>query len=520
MTSTRAKDFLTKELFIKKNVVTFRSLSRELGIHVNDAKNELAAYIAETANTDTPSFATYMVSGQITPLHNNGSLDDAMDVGHDNDNAHQPVMHSKIVLVDCDGLQRAKAQFSRIHSVYIYSLSPSVIRDAGLICQPTVSVRTTDAKGNPALNGKIIGEHVKTRKGLPKNVSAASSSKTTLDTRKPVVPQPSVLPPKLEQATDKGKQSEVSKDKEHAKPLAAAKEQTKRTGKLDWSKGKSKEQETTSGARVKDKPQPRQDTKTSSSSAKLADKASGNGDRATKRKSPDPSDSDVDVEDKPMPKDRKAMSSAMNNARVKKGVVMSDDEDEEVPSKSHKKITRSTLDSERSLAAMMDIDDGPASRLSSRRPDDVVDDTGDEVDQTDVDALISSLGEEEEEDIKPQTKKRKSKKVVPVGRNGLKKRRVLKSRTTTDAKGYMHTEEYSSYESVSEDEAMEVVPEDAKKSKGKKKTEPKLKAEAGDKPVQANSKIKETNSLRGTKTKAGRAPKRGGLLNFFGPDKK
>lgn len=58
-----------------------------------------------------------------------------------------------------------------------------------------------------------------------------------------------------------------------------------------------------------------------------------------------------------------------------------------------------------------------------------------------------------------------------------------------------------------------------KKSKGKKKAEPKLKEEAGDKPVQANPKIKETNSLRGTKAKAGRAPKRGGLLNFFGPDK-
>jgi DNA polymerase delta subunit 3 len=579
MTSTRAKDFLTKELFIKKNVVTFRSLSRELGIHVNDAKNELAAYLAETANTNTPSFATYMVSGQIAPLHNNGSLVDVMDVTHDDDNAYQSVMRSKIILVDGDGLKHAKAQFSRIYSVYIYSLSPSVLRDAGLICQPTVSVRNTDTKGNPALNGKIIGKHVKTRKGLPKNDSAASSSKTTLDARKPVVPQPPVLPQKIEQTTDKSKQNEVSKDKEHAKPLAVTKEQTKPTGKLDWSKAK---------------PQPRQDTKSSSSLAKLADKSSSNSDvglqsmkkpiskvpaveskRATKRKSPDPSDSDVDVEDKPTPKDRKAMPLA-SNARVKRGVVMSDDEDEEAPSKSHKKITRPTSDSERSLAAMMDIDDDQvvrASRLSSRRSD-VIDDTGDEVDQTDVDVLISSLDEDEDEDIKPQAKKRRSKKVVPVGRNGLKKRRVLRSRTTTDAKGYMqtedyssyesvsekeavpeeakkksrkvdpigrnglkkrrtmknrsttdakgytHTEEYSSYESVSEDEAVEVVPEDAKKSKGKKKAELKLKDEPGHKPVQTNSKIKETNSLRGTKTKAGKAPKRGGILNFFGPDKK
>jgi DNA polymerase delta subunit 3 len=153
-------------------------------------------------------------------------------------------------------------------------------QDAGLICQPTVSVRNTDTKGNPALNGKIIGKHVKvvleyfssssrshkgtqTRKGLPKNDSAASSSKTTLDARKPVVPQPPVLPQKIEQTTDKSKQNEVSKDREHAKPLAVTKEQTKPTGKLDWSKAK---------------PQPRQDIRSSSSLAKLADKSSGNSD--------------------------------------------------------------------------------------------------------------------------------------------------------------------------------------------------------------------------------------------------
>ena len=38
---------------------------------------------------------------------------------------------------------------------------------------------------------------------------------------------------------------------------------------------------------------------------------------------------------------------------------------------------------------------------------------------------------------KPKPKKRREKKVVPVGRNGLKKKRVVKSRMTNDAKGYM-----------------------------------------------------------------------------------
>jgi len=45
-----------------------------------------------------------------------------------------------------------------------------------------------------------------------------------------------------------------------------------------------------------------------------------------------------------------------------------------------------------------------------------------------------------EEDIpeKPaaKPKKRREKKIVPIGSNGLKKKRVMKSRQTTDAKGY------------------------------------------------------------------------------------
>lgn len=115
---------------------------------------------------------------------------------------------------------------------------------------------------------------------------------------------------------------------------------------------------------------------------------------------------------------------------------------------------------------MVDIDDGPLiiecihrcanlsadqvikmSRLSSHRPDDLVDDTSDEIDLTDADIPISSAAEEdeekeeeeEEEDYKPQVKRKRPKKVIPIGRNGLKKRRVMRSRTATDAKGYMRT---------------------------------------------------------------------------------
>lgn len=38
--------------------------------------------------------------------------------------------------------------------------------------------------------------------------------------------------------------------------------------------------------------------------------------------------------------------------------------------------------------------------------------------------------------MKPLPKQRKPKKVVPIGANGLKKKRVVKTRSKTDEKGY------------------------------------------------------------------------------------
>jgi hypothetical protein len=61
---------------------------------------------------------------------------------------------------------------------------------------------------------------------------------------------------------------------------------------------------------------------------------------------------------------------------------------------------------------------------------------------TDVEMEDREPEPEPEPEPKPKSKparkpqQRKPKKEVPVGRNGLKKRRVVKSRMTTDAKGY------------------------------------------------------------------------------------
>ncbi|KAL9713497.1 CDC27 protein [Leucoagaricus gongylophorus] len=65
MSKQKIEDFLTKQLFISKNVVTYRLLSRELGIHVNVAKNELAAFYTKlTKSPDQACSATYLISGE------------------------------------------------------------------------------------------------------------------------------------------------------------------------------------------------------------------------------------------------------------------------------------------------------------------------------------------------------------------------------------------------------------------------------------------------------------------------
>ncbi|EGO24208.1 hypothetical protein SERLADRAFT_369441 [Serpula lacrymans var. lacrymans S7.9] len=120
----------------------------------------------------------------------------------------------------------------------------------------------------------------------------------------------------------------------------------------------------------------------------------------------------------------------------------------------------------------------------------------------------------EEEVPKPKPRKKSEKKVVPIGRNGLRKKRVTKSRTTTDAKGYMITEDYSSYESVDDDEPDSELPA---KGKGKKKTTAETKPEKDTNPAREAPKPKADVS-RASKAKSSSA-KRGSLLNFFGPER-
>ncbi|KAI6115574.1 DNA polymerase subunit Cdc27-domain-containing protein [Pisolithus croceorrhizus] len=164
MTTQAAQDYLTKEVFIRKSVVTFRSLSRELGIHVDDAKNELKAFYQASTYTDTLAVPTYLVSGEVTSKKgapSNAPDDYDMDLDFEDENRLDVVNITKVVLVDAEILD--VAQYSRIFSVHVYSLSPSKLKDADLICASNVNVQKVDASRGPEsfpIVGKIRGAHV------------------------------------------------------------------------------------------------------------------------------------------------------------------------------------------------------------------------------------------------------------------------------------------------------------------------------------------------------------------------
>ncbi len=145
--------------------------------------------------------------------------------------------------------------------------------------------------------------------------------------------------------------------------------------------------------------------------------------------------------------------------------------------------------------------------------------------------------EEMEEDTpKPKPRKKKEKKIIPVGRNGLKKKRVMKTRTTVDAKGYMGTsvcdrdvrrahcvslfvvtEDYSSYESVDEEEPEE----EKKKPKGRKApAASKPKKSSDDEPAPAKSKPPARTGSTKAKSAGTKAGAQGSLKDFFGKPKK
>ncbi|KAJ6580930.1 DNA polymerase subunit Cdc27 [Mycena capillaripes] len=499
MSTQLIRDYLTKQLLIEKNIVTYRSLSRVLALNVNAAKNELAEF---HANDGQNLAATYLLSGQTQPVPQRKRYDDD-DVDMDDRNLYEDdeddegddgeyVPQTEIVLVGERELKSAQAQFITLDSIHVYSLSPSVIRDAGLLCTPTEIVRNLDSKKGSEL-ATVVG------KVISANVTVSNKPLPSWGGRK-APPPPAAGPSKAAAVKKEEDPKAKEKEKEKAKP-----EKPKPTGKLDFSKAKTKPLKKEEEKPAKTEPKPKVASRTPSVASAIGEKVQAKMDeskkRGTKRKSALASDSEEEVA-----KPAKPVVQAQSSVRVRKGVVLSDDEDDEPQpvrkGKGKASVPQSDSETEKDLRAMMDIDDDAVTRAS--RDADLEPELEPEDDPMDADA--------DAEPSKPAPTKRKPKKAVPVGKNGLKKKRIVKSKSRIDEKGYMVTEDYSEYESVDEEEP---APPPKGKAKAKEKSTTDAapaKLKPAPKPVPAKAKPKPS----GGSSKGGQQT---GLASFFGKSK-
>lgn len=192
--------------------------------------------------------------------------------------------------------------------------------------------------------------------------------------------------------------------------------------------------------------------------------------------------------------------------------------------------------------------------MASRAPSTVVSSANEQDDEDEEQENIVKQETDIEMDddtapAKPKPKKRKAKDAIPVGRNGLKKRKITKSRKIEDEKGYMGkwcwiyitpdlkyislalavTQDYTDWESVDEEAEPEKKAPPKPKAKAKPKAAEVKKEEDRDElpPAPAKEKAKELTKKTPAppKTKpaaksAGGPKAQKGLMNFFGPTKK
>ncbi|KAI9509823.1 DNA polymerase subunit Cdc27 [Russula earlei] len=455
MSSDSVLDFLTEELVVGKNIVTYRSLSHALGIHVNKAKNELASYHSERAGSLDAAHATYIIGGEPRTSYLDSVRDaDAMTVDEqETDEGSEHVPETKITLVGEADLETSKEQYARIDFVHIYSLSPAPIREPALLCEPAKSLRETDkgaGTGFTVALGRITGPNwhtnIKERTDLrparspPDTKSSAANAASTSKNKLPGLSKaPSTTEETKPVVKSEPKDVKLEVKEEPAKP--------KPSGKLDFSKAKpaasdSKPKVEPAESSPASKPGPKSELQPSKPKNKLVER------KSTLLKLSDSEDEESTRAPVKPPTGRTESNSAPRATRV---AAISDDEDDEAPKPppttkaAYKKIKRKAAvppdsDAEKELRAMMDIDDDHVTKVPRAAS---ISEPATPPPATDVE--MEDRGPETEPEPEPEPGRapaarkaqRKPKKVVPVGRNGLRKRRVVKSRTTMDGKGYV-----------------------------------------------------------------------------------
>ncbi|KIM33153.1 hypothetical protein M408DRAFT_14022 [Serendipita vermifera MAFF 305830] len=444
MSELAIHDYLTKQIVVKHNIITFRLLSRAVSIHVNAAKSALATfYDANKSSSGSALHATYLISGLVADTV---KKDDSMDVDGVDVDAPSPmaeaVTKQKMMVVPEEKLE-------------------GINQDPSLLVTTVEAVRKVDATKTADDLRKL---------GIPIGSACKYNASIKGKTKAPVQAQPTASTSKQAATATKEVNAKVKPEKVKQEPkpeptlkkevpkttLAKKPSTTVQTGGLDW--GKAKPKATAKAAPEKPKPAEKGAIQRAPSVS-----LSATSDPKPKRgiKRPTPPSGDEDEEDLKPPKAKARMSapSKATTVRAKNGVLLSDDEDEDGPPV---KAVRRKTKNDNVVAAPRHVPGPPSTKGGTTENDE---EEEDEPEQSSLgeDAMEMSDGVEEPKYAKVN---RAKKSKWPLGANGLRKKRIVKTREFTDKRGFLQMEDYSEYESVNSES--EQPPDPA--AKGKKAT--------------------------------------------------
>ncbi|ORY84671.1 DNA polymerase subunit Cdc27 [Leucosporidium creatinivorum] len=214
---------LTRRVALDKDTVTYRLLSRELGITVKDAKAYLEAYSTDSSAVERGVTATWAVSGVLKDTAEgassngaSGNSGEAMDVdGEEKVQAQEVIKKRCIMLVSAADLESKLSLFVS-PSKHIYALSPSVPPTLSSLAPYALSsvAESSKAKWKPAPEGGYggithpDGERKKKGKGkakiAPVTAPARAASGSAAGVKKEET-KPKDVKPSTSDSKDKGK---------------------------------------------------------------------------------------------------------------------------------------------------------------------------------------------------------------------------------------------------------------------------------------------------------------------------
>ncbi|CAE6417611.1 unnamed protein product [Rhizoctonia solani] len=500
MASRAVTDFLTKEVRVSNNIVTFRLLSRQLSIHVTEAKRELELYYEAAKRNKELVFATYILTGAAAPQPHDGSP--------------EQISRHLIILAGEEEVDAAKSKFADTPSQHMYSISSVALKDHGLVTSVADRVRQLDkqkGQAHAAQMGMLLSEQApwaQSGSGATSSAELGPKKDTPIPNTKRVEPVTKSKAPDnntpLPTAKDGARQSALNFGSKKMPSEIRPKETS-----LDKPKDKKAPitKPTASEKRVeKEEPISRKTTPQKELPKETSKPASATSSKGSTAESTIP------------------VAAPPRNTGARSKRVLDSDEEEPAQNRSRPAIKR-----KKSRAVVEDNDDVKPSKdrdtanniVNGRSTREA---TPEHVPSArEVAAAAKAAKIEASKGV--DQKQRKSHRSVPKG-----KKRVTKTRRVKNAKGYMVTEDYSSYEDADPNDTEKGDDTDAQSEtdygddidvdvSGKVVSAKPSKPAAKD-PV-SQAKRQQSNSLPNAKVKKGKSsdaskPGQQKLASFFG----